>query len=134
MLAYEMMYGRTPFKGKNRKDTFRKILLCQPEYIAKPDPLTDLIGKLLEKDPTRRLGYRSGAAEIKEHHFFRGLRWELLTEVSRPPFLPSRDEADAVAGGGIDIKDYYRRMKLPPSPLWSPARDGSRNDLSLTEF
>lgn len=131
VLAYEMMYGTTPFKGRNRKETFRKVLFTQPEYIGKPDPLTDLIGKLLEKDPTRRLGYRRGAAEIKEHEFFRGLRWELLTEVFRPPFLPPRDEvATAAEEGGIDIKEYFRRKKLPPSPLWSP----SRNDLSLTEF
>ncbi|KAH6767707.1 Protein kinase superfamily protein [Perilla frutescens var. hirtella] len=132
VLAYEMLYGTTPFRGKNRKETFRKILLAQPEYIGKPDPLTDMIGKLLEKDPKLRLGYRRGAAEIKEHHFFRGLSWELLTDVSRPPYLPSGDEAEADAV--IDVKEYFRRMKLPPSPLWSPSRDGCRNDLSLTEF
>ncbi|PIN18950.1 putative serine/threonine protein kinase [Handroanthus impetiginosus] len=88
VLCYEMMYGTTPFKGKNRKETFRKILFAEPEFIGKPNALTDLIQKLLEKDPTRRLGYRRGAEEIKEHEFFRGLRWDLVTEVLRPPFLP----------------------------------------------
>ncbi|XP_057797908.1 serine/threonine-protein kinase UCN-like [Salvia miltiorrhiza] len=127
VLAYEMLYGTTPFKGRNRKETFRKILLARPEYIGKPDPLTGLIGELLEKDPTRRLGYWRGAAEIKEHRFFRGLRWELLTEVSRPPFLPSRDEPKE---GGIDVKEHFRRMNLPPSP----PPDGCRSDLSLAEF
>ncbi|KAL1539585.1 serine/threonine-protein kinase UCN [Salvia divinorum] len=127
VLAYEMMYGTTPFKGRNRKETFRKILTARPERIGKPDALTDLIGKLLEKDPARRLGYWRGAAEIKEHRFFRGLRWELLTEVLRPPFLPA---TEVVAEGGIDITEHFRRMKLPPSPLWSPSAD----ELSLTEF
>ncbi|KAI3449931.1 hypothetical protein Pfo_006596 [Paulownia fortunei] len=133
VLCYEMLYGATPFKGKNRKETFRKILLAEPEFIGKPNAFTDLIRKLLEKDPTRRLGYRRGASEIREHEFFRGLRWDLLTEVLRPPFLPLRDETEA-AEGGIDIREYFQKLKLPPSPLWSPSLDECRNNFSLTEF
>ncbi|XP_047970061.1 serine/threonine-protein kinase UCN [Salvia hispanica] len=125
VLAYEMMYGTTPFKGRNRRETFRKILISRPERVGKADDaLTDLIGKLLEKDPARRLGYWRGAAEIMEHRFFRGLRWELLTEVVRPPFLPS---AEVVGDGEIDITEHFRRMKVP---LWSPSDD----DVSLTDF
>ncbi|KAL0459254.1 UNVERIFIED_CONTAM: Serine/threonine-protein kinase UCNL [Sesamum latifolium] len=99
----------------------------------KPNALTDLIGKLLDKDPTRRLGYRRGASEIKEHEFFRGLRWDLLTEVLRPPFLPSRDDIE-MTDGGIDIREYFQKLKLPPSPLWSPSLDECRNNVSLPEF
>ncbi|KAL0460986.1 UNVERIFIED_CONTAM: Serine/threonine-protein kinase UCNL [Sesamum latifolium] len=133
VLCYEMMYGTTPFKGKNRKETFRKILLTEPEFIGKPNALTDLIRKLLAKDPTRRLGYRRGAAEIKEHEFFRGLRWDLITEVLRPPFLPSREEAE-VKEGGVDVWEYYEKVNPPLSPLWSPSPDNSRCNVSLTEF
>ncbi|KAG8389033.1 hypothetical protein BUALT_Bualt02G0187300 [Buddleja alternifolia] len=133
VLCYEMLYGTTPFKGKNRKETFRKILLAEPEFIGKPNALTDLIGKLLEKDPTRRLGYRRGASEIKGHEFFKGVRWDLLTEVLRPPFLPLRDETE-LTEGGIEIREYFRKLKLPPSPLWSPSLDECRNNVSLTEF
>ncbi|CAI9106556.1 OLC1v1005743C1 [Oldenlandia corymbosa var. corymbosa] len=137
ILCYEMLYGTTPFKGKNRKETFRKILLMEPEFVGKPNSLTDLITKLLEKDPTRRLGYRRGASEIKEHEFFKGLRWDLLTEVSRPPFLPSRDETDLMEElkkGGMDIREYFEKLKTPPSPLWSPSIDECRRNVSLTEF
>ncbi|XP_075481242.1 serine/threonine-protein kinase UCNL-like [Primulina tabacum] len=130
VLCYEMLYGKTPFKGKNRKETFSKILLAEPEYIGKPSAVTDLIGKLLEKDPTRRLGYLRGTCEIKEHEFFDGLRWDLLTEVLRPPFVPSTDETD----GRIDIREYLQKLKLPPSPLWSPSREEGRHSASLTEF
>ncbi|KAK6138355.1 hypothetical protein DH2020_027939 [Rehmannia glutinosa] len=133
VLCYEMLYGTTPFKGRNRKETFRKILLAEPEFIGKPNALTDLIRKLLEKDPTRRLGYRRGASEIKEHEFFRGLRWDLLTEVLRPPFLPSREETE-VKGGGIDIWEHFEKLNLPPSPLWSPSPEDCRINGSLTEF
>lgn len=137
VLCYEMLYGTTPFRGTNRKETFRKILMMQPEFIGKPNPLTDLIGKLLEKDPTRRLGYQRGALEIKEHEFFRGLRWDLLTEVLRPPFLPSTDETELteeLSKGGIGIRDYFQKLKVPRSPLCSPSLDDCRHNVSLTEF
>ncbi|CAK9146713.1 unnamed protein product [Ilex paraguariensis] len=137
VLSYEMLYGTTPFRGKNRKETFWKVLMKPPEFIGKPSPLKDLIGKLLEKEPTRRLGYRKGACEIKEHEFFRGLRWDLLTEVLRPPFLPSRDDRDLteeLKKGGIDIRDYFQKLKMPPSPSWSPSMEERRRNASLTEF
>ncbi|XP_051118773.1 serine/threonine-protein kinase UCNL [Andrographis paniculata] len=129
VLSYEMLYGSTPFKGKTRRETFQRILVAEPEFMGKPNALTDLIGKLLEKDPTRRLGYRRGAGEIKEHEFFQGLSWDLLTEVLRPPFLPSKDETEVTADG-TGMKEFFRQMKLPPAPLWSPSLD----DVSLTDF
>ncbi|KAL5567180.1 hypothetical protein UlMin_030344 [Ulmus minor] len=124
ILTYEMLYGTTPFKGKNRKETFRNVLMKQPEFSGKPTALTDLIGRLLEKDPTRRLGYARGACEIKEHVFFRGVSWDLLTEVSRPPFIPSRDDDDSTevskTGGGFDIREYFEKLRSPPSMPPSP--------------
>ncbi|KAK3001593.1 hypothetical protein RJ639_021599 [Escallonia herrerae] len=138
ILCYEMLYGATPFRGKNRKDTFRRIVMMPPEFIGRHNALTDLITKLLEKDPTRRLGYRRGACEVKEHEFFRGLRWDLLTEVSRPPFLPCRDNGEfteeELRKRGTDIREYFQKLRAPPSPLDSPSPDGYRCNVSLTEF
>ncbi|CAI9776660.1 unnamed protein product [Fraxinus pennsylvanica] len=134
VLCYEMLYGTTPFKGKNRKETFQKILLSRPEFFGKPNPLTDLIRKLLEKDPTRRLGYRRGACEIKEHEFFHGLRWDLLKEVVRPPFLPLKDEigvTDDLVKREIDVMEYFHKLKNPSSPLWSSSPDECQQ---LSEF
>ncbi|KVI09443.1 serine/threonine-protein kinase UCN-like [Cynara cardunculus var. scolymus] len=127
ILAYEMLYGSTPFRGKNRKDTFERILMMQPKFTGKPTPLTDLISKLLEKQPTRRLGYRLGASEVKEHPFFLGLRWELLTGVVRTPFIPSVELTTKT--NGINIKEYLQKQREPPSPLDSPSCS-----ISLTEF
>ncbi|PON69761.1 Serine/threonine protein kinase [Parasponia andersonii] len=125
ILTYEMMYGTTPFKGKSRKETFRNVVAKQPEFIGRPTALTDLIGRLLEKDPTRRLGYARGACEIKEHVFFRGLRWDLLTDVLRPPFIPSRDDCDiterlTATDGGFDIREHFEKLRAPPSMPPSP--------------
>lgn len=146
ILTYELFYGTTPFKGKNRKETFRNVLMKEPEFLGKPSPLTDLIGRLLEKDPTKRLGYLGGACEIKEHVFFEGVGWELLTEVLRPPFIPSRDEddlAEKVRQGGVDIREYFESLYSPPppppqrsmspEPFPSPSSD-HRRDVSFSEY
>ncbi|KAI3520457.1 hypothetical protein L1887_09890 [Cichorium endivia] len=105
-------------------------LMMQPKFTGKPTPLTDLMTKLLEKEPTRRLGYQTGACEIKKHPFFHGLQWSLITEVVRPPFIPSRDNIElTVETGGINIKEYFQKLRKPASPLHSPSYD-----VSLTEF
>ncbi|KAE8700269.1 Serine/threonine-protein kinase UCNL [Hibiscus syriacus] len=116
ILSYEMFYGTTPFRGKNRKETFRNVLYRVPEFMGPRNDLTDLIGRLLEKDPTKRLGYHRGACEIKEHAFFRGVMWDLLTSVSRPPFIPSTEDdgsTEKVVPGQIDILEYYESLKSP---------------------
>ncbi|KAF9599212.1 hypothetical protein IFM89_036257 [Coptis chinensis] len=131
ILMYEMSYGKTPFRGANRKETFRNVLSKPPEFIGKRTAMTDLIQRLLDKDPTKRLGYNYGAVEIKEHEFFRGLRWDLLTEVSRPPFLKPLEEYDLMVGK-IDIAEYFRpEPVVPTSPLNSTYNSPSP---SLAEF
>ncbi|MED6169898.1 hypothetical protein PIB30_025464 [Stylosanthes scabra] len=146
VLTYEMLYGTTPFKGKNRKETFRNVLMKKPEFVGKQTVLTDLISRLLEKEPSRRLGYVGGASEIKDHEFFRGLKWDLLTEevAMRPPFIPSRDDdgdfAEKLTGAagdseGVDIRDYFQRLKAPSqSPSASPSRELHQKNVSWTEF
>ena len=57
--------------------------------------LQDLISRLLERKPTRRLGMLNGrAADIKRHKWFDGLDWDAL-EARRmePPRLPKDDSA-----------------------------------------
>ncbi|KAG0467916.1 hypothetical protein HPP92_017244 [Vanilla planifolia] len=113
ILAYEMAYGRTPFRGRNRKETFRNVLTRQPEFFGKhQSELKDLIARLLTKDPTRRLGYAGGAMEIKEHPFFRGVRWDILEEVGRPPFLATAEEIEEEEGRsppaeGFNVREYF---------------------------
>ncbi|XP_042510861.1 serine/threonine-protein kinase UCNL-like [Macadamia integrifolia] len=141
ILTYEMMYGSTPFRGKNRKETFRNVLIKPVEFVGQRTILMDLIERLLEKDPTKRLGYTYGAVEIKSHPFFNGLRWDLLSEVLRPPFLALKDEeeifTEQIKVGGTDIREHFRNLRappsVPPSPLPSPSSD-YRVNVSLTKF
>uniref|UniRef100_A0A1J3JW83 non-specific serine/threonine protein kinase n=1 Tax=Noccaea caerulescens TaxID=107243 RepID=A0A1J3JW83_NOCCA len=88
ILLYEMLYGRTPFRGKNRQKTFANILhkdLTFPSSIPVSLVGRQLINTLLNRDPSSRLGSKGGANEIKQHAFFRGINWPLIRCMSPPP-------------------------------------------------
>nr|AML76713.1 putative LOV domain-containing protein [Moringa oleifera] len=88
ILLYEMLYGRTPFRGKNRQKTFANILrkdLTFPSSIPVGLAARQLINALLNRDPGSRLGSNTGANEIKQHPFFRGINWPLIRGMSPPP-------------------------------------------------
>ena len=55
----------------------------------------DLIARLLERKPTRRLGMLAGrAADIKRHKWFEALDWEALeARKVEPPRRPKDDSA-----------------------------------------
>uniref|UniRef100_A0A126WZC5 non-specific serine/threonine protein kinase n=1 Tax=Asplenium platyneuron TaxID=210162 RepID=A0A126WZC5_9MONI len=88
ILLYEMLYGRTPFRGKNRQKTFANVLhkdLTFPSSIPASLAARQLINGLLHRDPANRLGSATGAHEIKQHAFFRGINWPLIRDMVPPP-------------------------------------------------
>nr|AML79637.1 putative LOV domain-containing protein [Phlebodium pseudoaureum] len=89
ILLYEMLYGRTPFRGKTRQKTFANILhkdLTFPRRIPTSLAARQLMNGLLQKDPESRLGSEGGANDIKNHPFFHGVNWTLI-RCMRPPSL-----------------------------------------------
>ncbi|CAD6343625.1 unnamed protein product, partial [Miscanthus lutarioriparius] len=89
ILLYEMLYGRTPFRGKNRKRTFHNILhkdLTFPSSIPVSLAAKQLIHGLLQRDPSSRLGSSAGANDIKQHPFFKDTYWPLI-RCMEPPEL-----------------------------------------------
>ena len=57
--------------------------------------MQDLISRLLERKPMRRLGMLNGrAGDIKRHKWFDGLDWDALeARKMEPPRLPKDDSA-----------------------------------------
>ncbi|KAL6978871.1 Serine/Threonine protein kinase, catalytic domain [Sarracenia purpurea var. burkii] len=105
IVLYEMLYGTTPFRGSNRKETFYRVLAMSPELVGEQTPLRDLIGKLLEKDPKQRISLE----RIKGHDFFRGVDWDLILQIARPPYVPSRPEDEGTEGNkGIDVESFVQ--------------------------
>lgn len=92
ILIYELIYGITPFRGSRRDETFENVIKAPLRFPAKPVVSPEcqaLITALLVKDPTKRLGTRTGAEEIKQHPFFKGINWALLRH-EQPPYIPRR--------------------------------------------
>ncbi|XP_020106892.1 serine/threonine-protein kinase OXI1-like [Ananas comosus] len=104
VVLYEMLYGRTPFRGQNRKETFYRILSKDPELVGEQTPLRHLIARLLDKDPRNRIAPHA----IKQHEFFRGVDWESLLTVARPPFIPTVTvtvtERDGECDAALDVE------------------------------
>lgn len=87
---HELLYGRTPFKGSTNQDTLDNVVsqgLKFPENPMVSSNARDLMGRLLEKEPQKRLGCSKGATEIKGHSFFEGLNWALI-RCQTPPEIP----------------------------------------------
>ncbi|GAA0176552.1 hypothetical protein LIER_29523 [Lithospermum erythrorhizon] len=90
IFLYELLYGKTPFKGLSNDDTLANVVsvcLKFPESPMVSSHARDLIRKLLQKEPDNRLGSQMGAAEIKQHPFFEGLNFALI-RCATPPELP----------------------------------------------
>ncbi|KAJ1282356.1 hypothetical protein BS78_03G045500 [Paspalum vaginatum] len=101
VFMYEMVYGRTPFKGESNEKTLANIIkqpLAFPRVAAAAGGgsgkewdehlrAQDLMAQLLAKNPRKRLGGRTGSAEVKRHDFFKGVNWALVRSV-RPPEVP----------------------------------------------
>uniref|UniRef100_A0A672STW8 Serine/threonine-protein kinase Sgk1 n=1 Tax=Sinocyclocheilus grahami TaxID=75366 RepID=A0A672STW8_SINGR len=89
-VLYEMLYGLPPFYSRDTHEMYDNIL--HKELVMRPGASTAawfILQALLEKDHTRRLGYRDDFV-IKEHEFFSTINWDDLEQKKLPPpFNPS---------------------------------------------
>ena len=89
-LLYEMLVGVPPFYDKSHAQMEWNILNNTPEF---PKGLSkhckDLISKLLDKDPEKRIGVHAGIEEIKQHSWCKSCVWgKILKKKVNPPFVP----------------------------------------------
>ncbi|XP_065605592.1 protein kinase C delta type isoform X2 [Cyrtonyx montezumae] len=87
VLLYEMLIGQSPFHGDDEDELFESIRVDTPHYprwITKESK--DILEKLFERDPTRRLGV---TGNIRDHPFFKTINWVTLEKREvEPPFKP----------------------------------------------
>jgi protein-serine/threonine kinase len=99
ILIYEMIFATTPFKGRERTDTFNNIIGLPVHFreLPKVSPAgKDIISRLLDKEEHTRLGSKTGASEVKQHKWFSKINWGLLRN-TEPPIIPaSSNGADTV--------------------------------------
>eukprot|EP00475_Leptophrys_vorax_P009088 TRINITY_DN15979_c0_g2_i1.p1 TRINITY_DN15979_c0_g2~~TRINITY_DN15979_c0_g2_i1.p1 ORF type:complete len:546 (-),score=114.26 TRINITY_DN15979_c0_g2_i1:227-1864(-) len=93
ILLYELLTGHSPFYNSDDVVSLYQRILTGPLSFSQgmSSAVKDLIGKLLHRVPTRRLGYGPGDVEhVKAHPFFDSIDWELLYHKQiKPPFKPT---------------------------------------------
>ncbi|GKV46210.1 hypothetical protein SLEP1_g53210 [Rubroshorea leprosula] len=90
IFLYELLHGTTPFKGQGNRATLYNVVgqpLRFPESPQVSFVARDLIRGLLVKEPQKRIAYKRGATEVKQHPFFEGVNWALVRS-AMPPHLP----------------------------------------------
>lgn len=94
----------------------------QPQFSGPWTPLRDLIIRLLEKEPSKR----PSVDGIKNHSFFKGLNWDTIQYISRPPFVPSiHIPVEEMMISTIDMEEYVEvnstissKQKKSSSDFW----------------
>ncbi|KAJ3452389.1 non-specific serine/threonine protein kinase [Anaeramoeba flamelloides] len=89
ILIYEMLVGMPPFYAEELDDLYMLILRSQIKVPSSVKTAArDLILKLLDRNPTTRLG-SNGSSDIKKHPFFSGINWEkVYNKEYTPDFVP----------------------------------------------
>uniref|UniRef100_A0A8C9LM59 Non-specific serine/threonine protein kinase n=1 Tax=Piliocolobus tephrosceles TaxID=591936 RepID=A0A8C9LM59_9PRIM len=124
IMLYEMLTGNLPFNGKSRSDLFEKIKHKKVVYPCSFSPVVvDLLKKLFEKNPKKRLGYGiKDAEEIKSHAFFKNVNWDdVLNKKVKPPFKPNLFNK-------IDLQNFDKEF------LCLSLRSSDRHDSNPTGF
>lgn len=116
VLLYEMLVGECPFPGDTEDEVFECIVNTDvpcPHFLSAQG--LELIQKLLQKSPDKRLGAgEQDAEEIKVQPFFRTTNWQaLLARTVRPPFVPT-------LCGPADLRYFEGEFTSLPPTLTPP--------------
>mmetsp|Transcript_2060 Transcript_2060/g.2319 ORF Transcript_2060/g.2319 Transcript_2060/m.2319 type:complete len:265 (+) Transcript_2060:799-1593(+) len=127
ILIYEMIVGFPPFYHSNQQTMYELIEKFPVKF---PDPvkhkipmseeIKDLISKLLEKDPAKRIGTDGGLEEISSHPWFEGFDFEGLNKKELDaPFIPKlSDDLEDVSNFDEEFTDKdVEHSALPESKL-----------------
>ena len=124
VICYELLFGKKPFKGKNKKEIAEKILYKNIKLTQKDIPenysllMGDFINKLLKRNYRERLGNK-GIDEIMNHSWLEGVDWEIieskLVDNEQIPFVPTVgdnfDISVANKKDNMDMENYEECLK-----------------------
>ena len=124
VICYELLMGKKPFRGKNKKKIAEKILYKNIKLTKKDIPenynimIGDFINKLLNRNSKERLGTNS-IDEIINHPWMEGVEWEIieskLVDSDSIPFTPSiGDNFDSTAANekdNMNMDNYDEYLK-----------------------
>ncbi|EST04564.1 Protein kinase domain protein [Kalmanozyma brasiliensis GHG001] len=128
VVAYELLFGRRPFRGKTNSALTHSILNDRCTFPENVETIVSretvsCIKSLLERDPRKRLGCRSGIDEFKTHPWFASLDWPAMeAKTVTPPFEPDSKKAN------FDATHELEELLLEDNPLKAKKRGGADLD------
>uniref|UniRef100_A0A1J3DXI5 non-specific serine/threonine protein kinase n=1 Tax=Noccaea caerulescens TaxID=107243 RepID=A0A1J3DXI5_NOCCA len=95
IILFELIVGIPPFNAEHPQQIFDNILNRKIPWPRVPEEMSaeahDIIDRFLTEDPHLRLGAR-GAAEVKQHIFFKDINWDTLAR-QKAAFVPASESA-----------------------------------------
>ena len=110
-----MLAQQSPFKGEDEDEIYDAILAGDVSYpTAMSEDSVTILKALLLIEPASRLGSGpTGAEEIKNHPFFKGINWtDVYEKKLTPPFIPNISESTNV--GNFDSEFTTQSPTLTP--------------------
>ncbi|KAJ7596661.1 kinase-like domain-containing protein [Mycena floridula] len=118
--AYELLYHRRPFDGRNTERMTQAILKEPLRFPESSSVHCSSAGQLalrgfMDRDPATRLGCRpngQGIIDIHEHPWFSTINWEaLVTKECQPPYVPDMNQAN------FDVSHELDEFLMVEKPL-----------------
>lgn len=151
-MAYEMMVGERPFRGKHKRDLIKKgdwkfpansmssptssfnsqsrsrSDRRQERFPRLTETARSFISGLMTMDPTKRLGCgEEGKAALRAHPFFGDISWDkLVRKEVAPVFVPPRNKAN------FDATHDLEEILLNDNPLGSKPKNKKMDSSALT--
>jgi serine/threonine protein kinase len=126
VLLYQLLESKSPFYGKNEKETFQSILKGKLTFSYDIDKQgKSLISKLLVSKPSDRIGIKNGEGwkAVKEQAFFSEIDWTALKQLQLPvPFVPKTKNPEDVSN--FDEMFTSEEVSLTPYPSFVFSKGG----------
>lgn len=123
VLIYQMLLGKSPFRGDDDDEVFDAILSDEPLYpINMPRNSVSILQALLTRDPERRLGSGPKDAEdVMAHPYFDNINFDDIYHCRvAPPYVPSISSATDVSNFDKDFTSESPAL-TPVNSVLTPA-------------
>ena len=115
-ILFELISGAPPFFNQDENLMYKNISenkLMFPEFFSQE--IKDLLRKMLDKNPTKRIGIENDKSDLKNHEFFRDINWDdILKRKIKPPveMVDIREEYDLKEKFEFKDSDYTNENKF----------------------
>ena len=119
VLVYELCTGYAPFSCDDPMEVYQLILECDYEFPRGTSKnMRDLVNKLLQHVPSKRLGATGqGTETVKMHKWFDGFDWSgMLNRSIQAPMKPDVENLEDACRPADEFEEY----DAPPRPEWDP--------------